>query len=101
MGAEEFGYNVKAQTFNEMEDDDFNHFSDSELVYHVRDALNSVSSVSNCFLCDLHTFHFFQFNMIVLVVTLFSSALVIFNYESMVTGIYLVGFIIMAVFAGF
>ncbi|XP_075655326.1 uncharacterized protein LOC142625575 isoform X1 [Castanea sativa] len=43
MGAEEFGYNVKAQTFNEMEDDDFNHFSDSELVYHVRDALNSVS----------------------------------------------------------
>lgn len=42
MGAEEF-VNGKAG-FQEMEEDD--NFSDSELVYHVRDALSSVSSVS-------------------------------------------------------
>jgi hypothetical protein len=42
MGAEELvNGNVG---FNEMEEDD--NFSDSELVYHVRDALSSVSSVS-------------------------------------------------------
>jgi hypothetical protein len=42
MGAEEL-VNGKAG-FHEMEEDD--NFSDSELVYHVRDALSSVSSVS-------------------------------------------------------
>jgi hypothetical protein len=42
MGAEEL-VNGKAE-FHEMEEDDT--FSDSELVYHVRNALSSVSSVS-------------------------------------------------------
>ncbi|GMY09497.1 RNA polymerase I-specific transcription initiation factor RRN3 isoform X2 [Fagus crenata] len=47
MGAEEFVNNNKSTGFHEMEEDGFDNFTDSELVYHVRDALNSVSSGDN------------------------------------------------------
>ncbi|GMY34329.1 RNA polymerase I-specific transcription initiation factor RRN3 isoform X1 [Fagus crenata] len=48
MGAEEFvNNNSKSRGFHEMEEDGFDNFTDSELVYHVRDALNSVSSGDN------------------------------------------------------
>lgn len=47
MGAKEFvNNNSKSRGFHEMEEDGFDNFTDSELVYHVRDALNSVSSVN-------------------------------------------------------